>query len=50
MVEILFSREKMPWNVSKNKLVLKNAVIIGIVWELLAPGYEILVRWRKSFP
>ena len=50
MVEILFSPEKVPQNVSKNKLALKNAVIIGLVWELLAPGYEILVTWHKSFP
>ena len=27
MVEILFSKEKVPWNVSKNKLVRENAVI-----------------------
>ena len=26
MVEILFSREKVPYNVSKNKLVRKMAV------------------------
>ena len=27
MVEILFSKEKVPLNVSKNKLVRENAVI-----------------------
>ena len=49
MGEILFSREKVPQNVSKNKLVRKNAV-----WELLARGYGLLVfpkakREERSF-
>ena len=26
MVDVLFSREKVPWNLSKNKPVRKNAM------------------------
>ena len=54
MGEILFSREKVPQNASKNKLVPKNDV--GLIWELLAStrGYGLLVfpkakREERSF-
>ena len=40
MVEILFSLEKVPYDVSKNKLVLlKERRDLGLVWKLLALDY-----------
>ena len=43
MVEVLFSPEKVPQNVSKNKLVRKKRRDIGLVWDLLAPDNGLLV-------
>ena len=45
MGEILFSREKVPYNVSKNKLVRKKRRDIGLPWELLTPGYGLLTEY-----
>ena len=41
MVEILFSRERVPENVSNKRRD------IGLVWELLAPSYGLL-RLRNT--
>ena len=35
--------EKVSYNMSKNKLVRKKRRDIGLVWELVAPGYGLLV-------
>ena len=50
MVEVLFSPEKVPQNVSKKKLVRKKRRDIGPVWDFLAPcpGF-VWMRIKKSF-
>ena len=48
VVEVLFPREKVPEIVSKNKLVRKNSVTIGLVWESFVLGYGLL-WWTTSF-
>ena len=43
MVEVLFSPEKVPQSVSKNKLVRKKRRDMGPVWDFLSPDNGLLV-------
>ena len=48
MVEILFSQEKVPQNVSKNKLDHRASMGVAL-FKLLAPACVELSRERESF-